>query len=181
MKQTPDKNQWFQHFKAGNDLAFKYCFEAHNKIVFLIAYNIVGEQTVAQDIVSETFLTLFKHRQEIRTEEHLAGFLRTVARNISLNQKKKDERKLASEEELRYLNQESDKDELSRHLVEAELLKNVYKAVEQLPPMCKAVFKEIYFQHATTKEAAERLGISERNVLNQKARAISLLKGIFSG
>jgi DNA-directed RNA polymerase specialized sigma subunit, sigma24 homolog len=82
---------------------------------------------------------------------------------------------------LRYLNEEHDNNALSHHLVEVELLKNVYKAVEQLPPMCKAVFKELYFRQSTTKEAAARLGISERNVLNQKARAISLLRGIFPG
>jgi RNA polymerase sigma factor (sigma-70 family) len=181
MKQSPDNNQWFPQLAAGNSQAFKYYFEQYHKVVFYIAYKIVREQTAAEDIVSETFSKLWGYRDKIRSEEHLVGFLRLVAKNLSLNKRIQEDRRQVNEEELRYLNEEHDNNALSHHLVEVELLKNVYKAVEQLPPMCKAVFKELYFRQSTTKEAAARLGISERNVLNQKARAISLLRGIFSG
>lgn len=181
MKIVPDKNHWFDEFLAGNNLAFNHYFDEHYQPLFHIAYKIVQETSEAEDIVADCFAKLWEYRGKIRSEEHMAGFLRLVARNLSLNHKKRDDRKTASEDEIRYLNSELDSTDLARDLVEAEMVKNIHKAVERLPRKCKAVFKLIFFEQATTKEAAEQLGISERNVLNQKTRAIALLKGIFSG
>lgn len=181
MKNASDKNHWFEQFIAGNDLAFKYYFDQYHQTLFYISYKIVREVEAAEDVVAESFEKLWKNREKIKSEAHIAGFLRLVARNTSLNYKKHTDRKLASEEELRYLNEDLDNTDLMRDLVEAELIKNIHKAVEQLPTMCRAIFKLIYFEHATTSEAAEKLGITERNVLNQKSRAIALLRGILSG
>jgi RNA polymerase sigma-70 factor (ECF subfamily) len=48
--------------------------------------------------------------------------------------------------------------------------------IETLPNKCKTIFKLIYFEDASTDEVAEKLHISPRNVLNQKRRALQLLK-----
>jgi RNA polymerase sigma-70 factor (ECF subfamily) len=181
MKIAPDNNQWFKQFVAGNELAFKYYFDQYHQTLFYISYKIVREVETAEDIVADSFQKLWEYREKIRSENHMAGFLRLVARNMSLNYKKHEGRKLASEEELRYLTDDLENTDLARDLIEAELIKNLHKAVEQLPKMCKAVFKLLYFEQMSTREVAGQLGISERNVLNQKARAISLLRGIFSG
>lgn len=181
MKNAPDKNHWFHQFTAGNDLAFKYYFDRYNETLFFISYKIIREVEAAEDVVADSFEKLWNNREKIRSEEHMAGFLRLVARNLSLNYKDRKGRKIASEEEMRYLDGEIEKSDLHRDLVEAELIKRLHKAVEQLPDKCGEIFKSIFFEHLSTKETAEKLGISERNVLNQKARAISLLKGIFSG
>jgi RNA polymerase sigma-70 factor (ECF subfamily) len=85
------------------------------------------------------------------------------------------------EEELRYLNEDLDSADLANDLIADEATKKIYQAIESLPGQCKAIFKLLYFEQATTKEAALKLGLTERNVLNQKARAIQLLRGILTG
>src|SRR5688572_7663651 len=149
MNNAPDKNQWFTQFVAGDDLAFKYYFDQYHRALFYISYKIVREVETAEDIVADSFQKLWEHREKIRSEGHIAGFLRLVARNISLNYRKHEGRKLASEEELRYLNEDLENTDLARDLVEAELIKNIHKAVDKLPRKCKAVFKLIYFEHAS--------------------------------
>lgn len=181
MRNAPDKNHWFQQFTTGSDLAFRYYFDLYNKTLFYISYKIVAHLPTAEDIVAESFKKLWENREKIRSEEHIIGFLRLVARNLSLNYIKRENRKLEFEEELRYLSEDLESADLGRDLVEAELIQNIHKAVEQLPPMCKDIFKHIYFDQLSTKEVAELMGISERNVLNQKAIALSKLRGIFSG
>jgi RNA polymerase sigma-70 factor (family 1) len=181
MKNAPDNKQWFQQFLAGDGLAFKHYFDQHNRNIFYTSFKIVNDTAVAQDIVADSFKKLWEHRDKIRSESHIAGFLTLVARNASLNYLEHEERKQATEDELRYLSTDLDNADLARNMIEAEFTKNLHKAVEQLPKMCKAVFKLLYFEQATTREAAERLGISERNVLNQKAIAIEKLRGFFSG
>lgn len=180
MKYAPDRKDWFSEFKAGSDLAFRHYFDQYHQLLFYTAYRMVREVEAAEDIVSDAFQKLWEYREKISSENHIGAFLRTVTRNISLNYIKHEERKTASEEELRYLNEDVEKTDLVRDMIEAEMTRNVGKAIEGLPKMCKAVFKLIFYEHATTKEVAQRLGISERNVLNQKARAILLLKGLLT-
>ena len=61
-------------------------------------------------------------------------------------------------------------------MIEGELLRKIYPMIETLPNKCKIIFKLIYFEDHSTDEVAQKLHISPRNVLNQKARAIQLLK-----
>jgi RNA polymerase sigma-70 factor (family 1) len=178
MMNVPDNKQWFQQFTTGDALAFKHYFDLYNKLLFYLSYRIVGDVAAAEDIVADAYQKLWEHRETIQSEAHVVGFLRVVTRNYSLNHIKHEERKEATEAELRSQYQDIDNSDLARGMIEAELTKKVHHAIEQLPKMCKAVFKQLYFEQASTKEAAERLGISERNVLNQKARAIQLLRGM---
>lgn len=177
MKHAPDTKNWFLEFSAGSSHAFRYYFDLHHQSLFYLSFRIVRDQPGAEDIVADTFQKLWENRERIRSENHIEGFLRMVTRNRSLNYRKHEDLKLASENELRYLHEDLDGTDLAAELIEAELIKNIHKAVERLPRKCKAVFKLIYFEQYSTREAAEKLGITERNVLNQKQRALQLLRG----
>lgn len=181
MKYVGDKKDWFYEFKAGNNLAFKFYFDEYRQLIFYNSYRIVHDIAAAEDIASDTFQKLWEYRTKIETEDHIGAFLRRVSRNLSLNFIKHEERKMNVEEELRYLNEDLDSVDLANDLIANEATKKIYQAIESLPGQCKAVFKLLYFEQASTREASQKLGITERNVLNQKARAIQLLRGILTG
>jgi RNA polymerase sigma-70 factor (ECF subfamily) len=181
MNYAPDKKDWFKEFKAGNGLAFKYYFELHYQTIFYHSYKLVQAVESAEDMVSLAFEKLWGNRDRIQTENHILAFLREVAKNYSLNHIKREGRKQAGEDELRHLNNELDNTDLFNEMVAAETTRKIYEAIEKLPRKCKAVFKLLYYEQVSTKEAAEQLGISERNVLNQKARGILLLRGLLTG
>ena len=180
MKYAGDKD-WFNEFKAGNNLAFKFYFDEYKQMIFYNSYRIVRDMAAAEDIASDTFKKLWENRAKIETEDHIGAFLRRVSRNLSLNFIKHEVRKTNAEEELRYLNEDLDGTDLANDLIANEATKKIYQAIESLPGQCKAVFKLLYFEQASTREAAQKLGLTERNVLNQKARAIQLLRGILTG
>ena len=180
MKYAGDKD-WFNEFKAGNNLAFKFYFDEYKQMIFYNSYRIVRDMAAAEDIASDTFQKLWENRAKIETEDHIGAFLRRVSRNLSLNFMKHEVRKTNVEEELRYLNEDLDGTDLANDLIANEATKKIYQAIESLPGQCKAVFKLLYFEQASTREAAQKLGLTERNVLNQKARAIQLLRGILTG
>ena len=181
MKYAGDKKDWFIKFKAGNNLAFKYYFDEYRQLIFYNSYKIVQDTAAAEDIASDTFQKLWEYRAKIETEDHIAAFLRRVSRNFSLNFIKHSALKTNVEEELRYLNEDLDSVDLANDLIANEATKKIYQAIDSLPGQCKAVFKLLYFEQASTKEVSQKLGITERNVLNQKARAIQLLRGILTG
>lgn len=175
-KKIQDNDDWLTEFNKGNDRAFQAIFEQYNKVLFTCAVQLVMDKEQAEDIVSETFAKLWQRHEVFQTEEHVKAFLFVTTRNASLNYLRHIQRKTASQSELSYLQKDKDDQDIITDMIEGELLKKIYPLIETLPDKCRKIFKLIYFEDASTDEVAEKLRISPRNVLNQKRRAIQLLK-----
>jgi len=175
-KKILDKDDWLTAFNQGNDRAFQVIFEQYNKVLFTCAIQLVKDKEQAEDIVSETFAKLWQRHEVFQTEDHVKAFLFVTTRNASLNYLRHIQRKTASQSELSYLQKDKDDQDVITDMIEGELLKKIYPLIETLPDKCRKIFKLIYFEDASTDEVAEKLRISPRNVLNQKRRAILLLK-----
>lgn len=171
-----EKDDWLTAFNKGNSSAFRIIFEKYNKLLFTCAIQLVKDKEQAEDIVSETFTKLWQRHDVFQTEEHIKAFLFVTTRNASLNYLRHIQRKTASQSELSYLNKDKDDQDVITDMIEGELLRRIYPLIETLPHKCKTIFKLIYFEDASTDEVAEKLHITPRNVLNQKRRAIQLLK-----
>lgn len=175
-KKFLEKEDWLIAFKKGNSGAFQTIFENYNKLLFTSAFQLVKEREQAEDIVADTYTKLWQRRDNFQTEEHVKAFLFLTTRNACLNHIRHIQRKTASQSELTYLQKDKDDQDIVTDMIEGELLKKIYPLIETLPSKCKTIFKLIYFEDASTDEVAEKLHISHRNVLNQKRRAIQLLK-----
>jgi RNA polymerase sigma-70 factor (ECF subfamily) len=175
-KKFLEKDNWLAAFNQGDSSAFRIIFESYNKILFTCAMQLVKDKEQAEDIVSEAFTKLWQRHDVFQTEEHIKAFLFVTTRNASLNYLRHIQRKTASQNELSYLQRDKDDQDIITDMIEGELLRKIYPLIETLPSKCKTIFKLIYFEDASTDEVAEKLHISPRNVLNQKRRAIQLLK-----
>jgi RNA polymerase sigma-70 factor (ECF subfamily) len=171
-----EKDDWLTAFNQGNSSAFRVIFDGYNKLLFTCAIQLVKDKEQAEDIVSESFTKLWQRHDVFQTEEHIKAFLFVTTRNASLNYLRHIQRKTASQSELSYLQRDKDDQDIIMDMIEGELLKRIYPMIETLPNKCKTIFKLIYFEDASTDEVAEKLHITPRNVLNQKRRAIQLLK-----
>jgi RNA polymerase sigma-19 factor, ECF subfamily len=175
-KKFLEKDDWLSAFNQGNNNAFRMIFESYNRLLFSCAIQLVKDKEQAEDIVSESFAKLWQRHEVFQTEDHVKAFLFVTTRNASLNYLRHIQRKTASQNELSYLNKDKDDQDVITDMIEGELLRRIYPLIETLPTKCKAIFKLIYFEDASTDEVAEKLHITPRNVLNQKRRAIQLLK-----
>ena len=151
-------------------------FESYNRLLFTCAIQLVKDKEQAEDIVSEAFTKLWQRHDVFHSEEHIKAFLFVATRNACLNYLRHIQRKTASQSELSYLQRDKDDQDIITDMIEGELLRKIYPLIETLPNKCKTIFKLIYFEDASTDEVAEKLHITPRNVLNQKRRAIQLLK-----
>jgi RNA polymerase sigma-70 factor (ECF subfamily) len=175
-KQFLEKDDWLTAFNQGNSRAFQVIFENYNRLLFTCAIQLVKDKEQAEDIVSESFTKLWQRHDVFQTEEHIKAFLFVTTRNASLNYLRHIQRKTASQNELSYLQRDKDDQDVITDMIEGELLKMIYPMIETLPNKCRTIFKLIYFEDASTDEVAEKLHITPRNVLNQKRRALQLLK-----
>ena len=176
MKKTFLEKDWLMAFNQGNSSAFRVIFENYNRLLFTIAIQMVKDKEQAEDIVSEAFAKLWQRHDTFHSEEHIKAFLFVATRNACLNYLRHIQRRTASQSELSYLQRDKDDQDIMTDMIEGDLLKKIYPLIESLPTKCKTIFKLIYFEDASTDEVAEKLKITPRNVLNQKSRAIQLLK-----
>lgn len=176
MKKNFLDKDWLTAFNQGNNSAFRVIFENYNRLLFTCAVQLVKDKEQAEDIVSETFAKLWQRHETFNNEDHVKAFLFVATRNACLNHLRHIQRKTASQSELSYLQKDKDDKDIIMDMIEGELLKKIYPLIETLPNKCRTIFKLIYFEDASTDEVAEKLKITPRNVLNQKSRAIQLLK-----
>ena len=64
---------------------FESFMQNYQDMVFTTALRLVGHQADAEDIAQETFLRAYRHFDELRHSPSAGGWLKTVARNLSLN------------------------------------------------------------------------------------------------
>jgi RNA polymerase sigma-70 factor (ECF subfamily) len=96
-------------------------------------------------------------------------------RNAGLNYLKKEQRTAARFDDF-LLSAELVQQEDDYLVIEAEVLKRVYKAVEGLPDKCRRVFELTYLEEKSVAEIAALLQISPANVSVQRHRALQLLR-----
>jgi len=135
----------------------------------------VDNQLEAEDIVAESFIKLWHKHNDFETLTNIKAFLFITTKNSCLNYIKKIERQTSIHEQLQREGVSFEED-INFAEIEAEMLQQLYTEIERLPRKCKNIFKLIYLEGLKTDEIAQRLEISNKTVLNQKLRAIQLLR-----
>ena len=64
---------------------FEAFMKAYQDMVFTTAVRLVGNEAEAEDISQEVFLKAYQHYDDLAHSPTVGGWLRTVARNLSLN------------------------------------------------------------------------------------------------
>ena len=64
---------------------FEAFVKAYQNMVFTTALRLVGRDSDAEDVAQETFLKAYEHFDQLRQSPTAGGWLKTVARNLSLN------------------------------------------------------------------------------------------------
>src|SRR5215471_17228332 len=145
---------------------FEAIYRAHVDVVFRYAVRLLGNRELAEDITSETFLELYRHRDSIEASR-LPGWLLTVARNRTVDHWRRAaaERRYAwpAPEQATPSSTELD---LREWLVKEPALKPVHRACLIL-----------HFVHGMTRaEIAQRLALSDAKVKGHLQYALQLLR-----
>lgn len=166
-----------EQFKIGNQKAFSLIYERYYMHIFLFVRRFVIDEQVAEEITAETFLKLWRIRENIEPlTRSIEGFLHITARNDCLNYLKKSNSIESQKEALQYFFTYQYDDGNYIDKIEAEVLTTLLKQIELLPTQCRKVFKLAYYSGLSNKEISEKLNIAYRTVVNQKQRAITLLQ-----
>ncbi len=164
-----------QRFNNNDECALKELYDAYSDRLFHFAFAIVHSRETAEEIIEDVFIKVWEKRSHIAVIENLLYYLFTTTKNISCNYLRKYNRKKnVSLEELSlpyyYIN--SSPEDL---LVTRETLQRINKAINELPPKCRIIFKLVKEDGLKYKEVAALLNLSAKTVENQMGIALQKL------
>ncbi|MEX1212164.1 MAG: RNA polymerase sigma-70 factor [Balneolaceae bacterium] len=158
--------------KRGSRQSFKLLFDRYQVKLTFYCLALVKSESVAKDIVQETFIRLWTHRESLDPDRSLSGFIHTIARNFSLNHLKR----AGYDHELRGRIWEEIQDSQQRIRQEEDLFAEesnrlLQEAVDALSPRKRLIFKLSRMEGYTHEVIALRLNISKNTVKNHIVQA----------
>jgi len=167
--------------KNDNEGSYRTLFFRYNKSLLFFALKFVGRE-IAEDILQETFLDIWKSRKNIKITKSVSGYLFSIVKNkcfkfLKIEQAKTNYKENYSlklkEQELRFfINSEMS-------LLEFDTKDRIQKVISQLPQKCKEVFCENRFEGFSYQKIAEKHHISVKAVEKQISKALKLFREEF--
>jgi len=161
--------------QKGDESGFTEIFNEYYAPLILYAYRITDNHAGAEDIVEETFISLWNKRGSLSEINSLKAYLFTITRNGSLSWIRRNKRQNARNQAASSISQSFDPTALET-LIYSEMMSKIYAAMEKLPRQCKKVFTLHYIEGKKISEIAEELKISVGTVNTHKFRGIHLLQ-----
>lgn len=174
-RETRSDEVLMDEVRAGSPTAFESLYDRHHRSVFTFLLRSLGERQKAEDLLQETFLRVFAHREGWRPTAAFRTWLFTIARNLVIDQLRR-----------RIGGPEPDTDEALETLADpgatplqraeaGELGERLQAAVLRLPPSQREVLLLSRFSGLSHEEIAEITGASAGAVRVTLHRALRRL------
>ncbi len=174
MSQSDTETDILARLKAGDMSACEICVAEHSDQLFRLAFRMVRDEQLAEDIVQDTFLNAFKGLEHFDGRSTLGTWLFRIAYNNALM-------RLRAHKPLEPLGIDGEGEtapvvvpwrESPEEIVERqETAAQLDEAIASLPATLRAVFQLRDIEERSTTETAEILGLTEAAVKVRLHRA----------
>lgn len=154
-----------QQIVAGDSAALASLFDRHKVRLFGFLYHLVGDRGLAEDLLSETFLRVYRNRGRYRIGSGFVPWLFTIARNLAIGEMR---RRSALQRVRERLLRQASLTEDGWDPVRDELQERVRQALQRLPEDQRSALVLREYLELEYAEIARILGCTE-----QAARARS--------
>lgn len=159
----------------GNQRAFDTFYNYYYQDAFHIAYYFVKDMDLCQDIIIESFFSIWKSRHSLKEIKCLDSYLYTIVKNQSLLFLAKECKRKVQTVSLSNIDMSmevSDNNSADDHLKTEDLQMIINKIINSLPIRCKRIFLMSRNDMMDFSDIAKSLGISESTVRVQIKIAI---------
>lgn len=160
--------------RAGDQAAFDAIFRAHYAPLVRVVEAMLHRRDVAEEVVQEVMLELWRRRETLVVEESLRAYLFRAARNRALNSLRHDA--IAKRAEPVVAEDTVAPTGAHAQLVEEEIEVALRTAMNDLPDRCREVFELSRVHGLRYAEIATTLGISVKTVEAQMGKALRILR-----
>lgn len=157
---------------AARPKAQKALFDIYAPKLYVVCLRYMKDQMRAQDTLQDTFVKIFAHISNYKSEGAFEGWLKKIAVNTCLDQLRKDKKLLADVS----VDDISHKLASESYSAEKLMADDLLKLVQALPDGYRTVFNLFAIEGYSHQEIATQLGISESTSKTQYLRARAYLK-----
>ena len=173
-----------QRARARDEAAVRSIMQSNNRRLYRIARGILRNDTEAEDVVQEAYVSAFTHLDGFRGDSSLATWLARITMNEALGRLRRE--RLAvdldtfeaqrTEAQIIQFPQTVTSDDPERTMAQREILQLVERATDNLPEIFRIVFITRVIEGMSVEETADLLGLRPETVKTRLHRARRLVR-----
>jgi len=158
---TSDENL-VERIAAGEKLAIQVLFARHHVRVYRFVLRIVKSQTIAEDLISEVFLDVWRQASSFKGVSAVSTWLLAIARFKALSRLRRRIEDQLDDDSAAIIEDESDDPEVTvQKKVNGEILQRV---LTELSPEHRMIIDLVYYHEKSVEEVAAIVAIPENTV-----------------
>ncbi|MEG2947087.1 MAG: RNA polymerase sigma-70 factor [Bacteroidales bacterium] len=175
-KNTTEDPSFIESLRIGDQVAFENLYRLYFKPLCAFSSQYTNYEE-AEEIVQETMIWLWEHREILTPGTMIHSLLFTIVRNKSLNVIARDQSRSKILEQIRLSEEENVYD--PSYCTNEEINKLYEKALTRVTPDFRKTFELNRMEGFTHREIATKLNVSEQTVNYRICRTLHILKDVF--
>jgi RNA polymerase sigma-70 factor (ECF subfamily) len=169
-----------ERVREGDQAAYRVLLNRYWPPLVSYAAGIVGLSDTAEDVVQDTFISVWRHRASWTYSGTVSAYLYRITRNLALNSRRDDIAELARREWAGRRLVDRIADGPDQDLAVRSLEDQIDSAIAALPARRREVFVLSRFHGLSYQEIGETMGIATRTVANHMVAALAELRELLS-
>jgi RNA polymerase sigma-70 factor (family 1) len=164
-----------ERLRRGDEGAFKSIYDTLHKQVYALIFSIIKNQEQSEDILQETFISLWVNKEKLTAVQPLVPYIYLTARRLTIDTFRKNASESHFKENLTFRLSEMSTNTEDK-IVADDMQAYTNTIVNTLPLQQQMVFRLSRQEDLSYDEIAERLHISRNTVRNHLVCALKTLR-----
>lgn len=157
----------------GDEHALAQLFHHFHDRLVAFANSILQSAELSEDAVEDVFIKLWRNREQLKPVSNIPVYLYVATKNTALNARSKKLKDMITEPfDILEIDYNHPNENPYQILVAREMHWNMQRAIDNLPPRCKLIFKLVREDGFKYKDVAAILNISVNTIDAQMAIAV---------
>ncbi len=174
--QTEDK-KLIKQIAKGNEQAFEMLYQRHSKKLFGYAYHILKNKQTAEDVLQETFLTIWQKANRYRGEGRVVAWLFGITHNLAL--KAYNQKSTESIPET-YPTTQNIENQITTQILAEHNKQLLNQAMQQLTVEHRTILQLVFYEKMSMNEVSQICQIPVGTVKSRLNYAKQVLKGVIT-
>jgi len=174
LKSFPSDIELVNLLQKGDIEAFDLIYEKYSAKLYLFSLKYLRSKEDAEELIQSVFLTLWENHKKLKKESSFKSFLFTIAYNKICNIFK--ERNYSRNYIVELTERTQASTDMEDNIFYKSALDQIKKIIEFLPDKQRAIFIKSRFEHKSSKEIADELGLSPATIDNYISECLRFIR-----